>query len=133
MKYTAKYLPIDSPWTEGCTLINQIGENLQWDGVELGWNKECWRVAELFLVSFEFNTMKIVGRPSPETAKWLKPGMKVKACDCALYCREDNGAYTKLTEYAIRAHLTAINSSSAKFANFSTRVRVLCPTCQTLH
>lgn len=79
MKYIAKYLPVDRPWTDGCTIINSSGEHHIWDENSIGWNKEQWRVAELFIVANEFNEQVVICQPSKETMKWLKAGMEVKS------------------------------------------------------
>ncbi len=79
MKYIAKYLPVDKPWTDGCTIINSSGEHHVWEEYSLGWPESQWRVAELFIVASEFNQHHIVCVPSEETKKWLKPGMEVSS------------------------------------------------------
>lgn len=82
MKYKAIYLPVDKPLTDGCIVIDV-------DGNVCNYNKEDNRdyykyrkVAELFLVSVEFNEVWVVGRPSEESLKWLKGGVEVKSVDC---------------------------------------------------
>lgn len=67
------------------------------------------RVCEPFLVSYEFNEMKVIGRPAPEVLKWLKPGESVKAVDCE----------------------EVINGGDENNPYFMWRVK--CPTCGVLH
>lgn len=81
MKYIAKYLPVDKPWTDGCTIINASGEHHIWDESSIGWAKEQWKVAELFIVGNEFNEQVVICRPSKESMKWLKAGMEIKRTD----------------------------------------------------
>lgn len=85
MLYHLKYLAVDKPLTDGCTVINQAGEVIPYEE-KAGWSdsyKASVRVAEPFLVAYLYNEMKVIGRPS-QFAPWLKPGMSVKAVDCEL-------------------------------------------------
>lgn len=79
--YIAKYLPVDKPWTDGCTIINSSGEHHIWEENSIGWPKHAWKVAELFIVSFEFNFQVVICRPSEASQKWLKAGMEIKKTD----------------------------------------------------
>lgn len=79
MKYIAKYLPVDKPWTDGCAIINSSGEHTNWDENEMIQTiKSHYKVADLFIVGNEFNEQVIICRPSKESMTWLKAGMEVK-------------------------------------------------------
>lgn len=81
MYYIAKYLPVDKPFTDGCTVINQAGEHFTYNEAE-AWNKATLRVAEMYLIAVEFNVEHAVGRPSAVAQTWLKPGMHIKTINC---------------------------------------------------
>lgn len=78
--YIAKYLPVDRPWTDGCIMIDAQGNHKQWDesGYEAEAYKQHCKVAELFIVEYEYNLLKIVGKPNASAMKWIKPGMEFK-------------------------------------------------------
>lgn len=77
MKYIVKYLPVDKPWIDGCTIINSNGEHHIWDQSLDDYQKQQWRVAELFIVGNHFNEQVIICKPSGESIRWLKPGMEI--------------------------------------------------------
>lgn len=80
--YKAKYLPVDKPWTDGCTIIDSEGRPSTWDADSCTTKddtfKSMHKVAELFIVTEEFNEMKIIGRPDAGAQKWVKEGMEFK-------------------------------------------------------
>ena len=97
MLYTLKYLPVDKPLEDGCTVINLKGEHFTYDAASaVGWNLDSIRVAEPFLVSNEFNQQVIVGKPMPSALKWLKPGMVLKSVDCCLMSLDQDNVYFML-------------------------------------
>lgn len=79
--YKAMYLPVDRPWTDGCIVIDSSGVARHWDEnncLEVTNFKERHKVAELFIVSHDFNQIKIVGIPSKAALKWIHAGMSFK-------------------------------------------------------
>lgn len=80
MIYTAIYLPVDRPWTDGCTYLDSSGAIHEWAAGEYDADQEKKRgkVADIFIVGYEFNQMKIIGQPSESARKWIKPGMQFK-------------------------------------------------------
>ena len=111
MKYTLLYLPVDKPITNGCILIRPDGKTFEYlksDGLHSSYLAIC-KVAELFFVTYEYNYMKIIGRPSEGAVKWLKVGESVKAADCK---------HMPMSEYDLGGPLM---------------IHVKCPTCAVLH
>ena len=82
MKYKIMYLPVDEPLTDGFMVINHEGEEFVYSLYEHERLAPGLKRAELFIVSIEYNTMVVVGRPSTAAKKWLTAGMEVKAVDC---------------------------------------------------
>lgn len=74
------YLPVDRPWKDGCTYLDSSGTHHEWDasGYDAEKVKERGKVADLFIVGYEYNQLKIIGQPSVAARKWLKPGMQFR-------------------------------------------------------
>lgn len=128
MLYKALYLPVDKPLEDGCDVINKSGEVFTYDAEQsgVGDGKYILR-AELFLVSFEFNQLVIIGMPSPE-AGWLKNGMDVKAVDCEAFI------YNKgKKEWSERCDDPEIFMLGNLNDFLRVYFRIKCPTCHNLH
>jgi hypothetical protein len=81
--YKLLYLPTkDQIFTDGCKVIDLNGEVSEWK--EYHNAKDFLRVAHPMLVTFEYNRMVLVGRPTEAALKWLKVGDEVKAVDCSI-------------------------------------------------
>ncbi len=78
--YTAMYLPVDRPWTDGCMYLTSSGDHHEWDAADIDAQKvkEKGKVADLFIVGYEYNQLRIVGQPSAAAKRWIKPGMQFK-------------------------------------------------------
>lgn len=126
MKYLLKYLPVDKPLTDGCTIIDIWGTHQIYNSTgsfSENYIKTC-KVAELFFVSYAWNEMKIMGRPAPDVLKWLKPGEWVKAIDCQLWYKTIDGGLSKSATDNIPLSIKDLESHC---------FRVRCPTCGVLH
>lgn len=126
MFYKALFLPVDKPLEDGCDIINQSGEVFTYNESSDFWRKDAIRRAELFLVSYEFNQIVVIGRPSPE-ATWLKNGMDVKACDCEewVYSTKEKKWHGKINAKDV--------PMSWSVDDYCFCWRIKCPTCQVLH
>ncbi len=80
--YIAKYLPVEKAWKDGCTIIDRKGNAREWEELscctDVDEFKKSHRVAELFIVAYEFNEIRVVGRPSATAMRWVKSGMEFK-------------------------------------------------------
>ena len=111
MKYTLIYLPVDKPRIDGCILIRSDGKTFEYlksDDLHSSYLAIC-KVAELFFVTYEYNKMIVVGRPSEGALKWLKVGESVMFADCK---------HVPMPEYDLGGSLM---------------IHVKCPTCGVLH
>ena len=124
MLYKALFLPVDKPLEDGCDCVFQSGEHYIYDESKSQFIKAAIKRAELFLVSYEFNQLIVVGKPSPE-ALWLKNGMNVKEVDCELYMHDKYGW----------VNIIRVEPNDLKFVleNKTTYWRIKCPTCGVLH
>ncbi len=126
MKYTLKYLPVDKPIEDGCTIMDIDGRAYVFNS-NVGYSPEHLaqvKVCELFLVAHEFNRMKVIGRPAPDVLKWLKPGESVKSTSCEVWYKTIQGEWAP--SYDIREPI-AENEINTHW------LRVECPTCGVLH
>jgi hypothetical protein len=122
MKYTAIYLPVDKPRTDGCTMINAAGYTAIYSEADKQDYLTFWKVAELFLVAYEYNERVIIGQPSPK-ARWIKPGTEVRAADCELWY------YNKKTRLFV-ARRKEMGIETEEFCYYW---RVKCENCGDLH
>lgn len=83
--YTVKYLPVDKPLTDGCIVIDRSGKNFVFNSYTHHHMEDDVRVAELFLVAYDYNQPVVVGRPAPASLKWVKPGIEVTHGNCEFY------------------------------------------------
>lgn len=123
MLYKLVYLPVDREPQDLDTIMLSNGEMFPFKSSEaLGWLRSSIKVVEPFLVSYLWNEMKVIGRPSPEVLKWLKAGMEVKKVDCEeLWLIWPDGIPRQMMDDA------ASESSKNIF------IRVKCPTCGVMH
>lgn len=85
MKYKVMYLPNGLPITDGCEVITADGDNYAYDKYEDYKSSVGIKAASIYIVKSVFNQDVIVGKPSPDALKWLKPGMEIKSADCELW------------------------------------------------
>lgn len=129
MKCKLLYLPVDKPLEDGCMIATIKGETFEYKESEgRGWSKDSIRVVEPFLVCFEFNEMKVMGRPSPEALKFLKKTEvpEVKSVDCMEYLHDGDG-WMPIGDYT-----GDIGRYRWKCPDYF-MWRVKCPTCGVLH
>jgi len=82
--YHAIYLPADKQITDGDTIMDSAGKTFIYDKVrDYELDLSYYRPAELMLVEYVFNEMKIVGKPSCHAVrKFLKPGDQILNSRC---------------------------------------------------
>lgn len=120
--YKVVFLPVHAEFTDGCHIINKDGEVFTYNKDE-AWNLDTVRVAEPFLVSYEYNMPVVIGRPSP-AAKWLKKEGSCKAVDCQEWLWNENDKKWVMPR---PPDLTTVPNPLVSY------VRVKCPCCQILH
>lgn len=69
MKYLIMYLPIEGVLEDGDIAVNQQGDAVKYS---LGMLSGTLRPAAPFVVAYEYNERRIVGRVSEVAMKWLK-------------------------------------------------------------
>ena len=122
---TLLYLPVDKPLTDGCMICTNTGTPFEYKESEgRGWNKDSIRVVEPFLVGYEFNVQKIVGRPSEAAMKWLKHGDKVSRIGCHPWLLNDDGSMSGVG---------ITNIEGKDYTGSLYAWRVCCPTCGHKH
>jgi hypothetical protein len=93
--YKLLYLPTkDQIFTDGCTVIDLNGEVSEWK--EHHDTQDYIRVAEPFLVRFEYNQMIIVGRPSVKSLRFLNVGQDIKSVDTNMLLVPEKDGYYRI-------------------------------------
>jgi len=131
-------IPVNKEITNGCTMLREDGSAFAYDtGISYPDNSlNKSKVCEPLLVIYSYNTMVIIGRPSPKALKWLKPGDSIKLADCELWQFMDDetpviAAPKHVSDGVLSGNIDINTRETKDTVRYFWMVK--CPVCRDLH